>query len=284
MNNSARSIRLRLFSLLLCTTTLAACASPERESRSDNTLHKAFAEASVSSHRSAKNIARNQYRHPVETLAFFDVRAGMSVMEITPGGMWYAEILAPALKGRGRYIAAGYDSSVEGQPDYRYRQQQQLEQSIIEKPNLYGEMELVKFSPPQSIALGEPATVDRVLTFRNTHNWLRGGYADKVYTAFFEVLKPGGALGVVQHRAPQQQGEDPKRGYISEATIVAVAENAGFVLEARSEINANPKDSADHTNGVWTLPPILRMGEQDREKYLAIGESDRMTLLFRKPQ
>ena len=205
-------------------------------------------------------------------------------MEITPGGMWYAEILAPALKGHGRYIAAGYDSSVEGQPDYRYRQQQQLEQSIIEKPSLYGEMELVKFSPPQSIALGEPGTVDRVLTFRNTHNWLRGGYADKVYAAFFEVLKPGGALGLVQHRAPQQQGEDPKKGYISEATIIAVAENAGFVLEARSEINANPKDSATHPSGVWTLPPILRMGEQDRDKYLAIGESDRMTLLFRKPQ
>jgi predicted methyltransferase len=137
-------------------------------------------------------------------------------------------------------------------------------------------------SPPDGIDLGRRAP-DMVLTFRSTHGWINGGVADQIYKAFFDVLKPGGVLGIEQHRAGPKTNREAFSGYVPEETVIAIAEKAGFVLEARSEINANPKDSADHSAGVWTLPPSLRLGEQDREKYLAIGESDRMTLRFRKP-
>lgn len=248
-------------------------------------LREAFAAAAVGEHRSAANIARNQYRHPAETLDFFGIKPGMTVMEITPGGMWYTEILAPALNGRGNFIVAGYDTSVSGQSEYRYRQQAAMEKRFSEQPELYGEVSIVKFSPPDSVALGEDNSVDVIVTFRNFHGWLRGGIAQSNLQAFFDVLKPGGTLGLVQHRT-DKMAELPSgriNGYVTEQAIIELAENVGFELDAKSEINANPKDSRDHPQGVWTLPPSLRLGEQDRDKYLAIGESDRMTLRFRKP-
>lgn len=236
-------------------------------------------------HRSAKNKARNQYRHPIETLKFFGLKPEMTILEIAPGGGWYSEILAPAMRDTGVYIAGSYDPEVEDQPEYRYRQHKELLSSIDEQPDLYSQVKVATYSPPASSNLWEPNSVDMVLTFRNSHGWTRDGLIDDIYADFYSVLKPGGTLGVVQHRAPEGGDaiEWAKKGYVPETRIIEAAEKTGFVLDAKSDINANPKDLKDHDKGVWRLPPSLTLGDEDREKYLAIGESDRMTLRFVKP-
>lgn len=236
-------------------------------------------------HRSDKNKARNQYRHPVDTLAFFGLKPDMTVLEIAPGGGWYTEILAPAMRDTGVYIAGSYDTKIEGQPKYRYRQHERLLKQIDEQAELYGQVQVATYSPPDSRNLGQENSVDMVLTFRSSHGWTRAGLIDDVYADFFKVIKPGGVLGVVQHRAPEGGDaiEWAKKGYVPESRVIQAAEKAGFVLDAKSEVNANPKDLKDHDEGVWRLPPTLGLGEQDREKYLEIGESDRMTLRFKKP-
>ncbi len=243
-----------------------------------------IASAAIGAHRSAKNIARNAYRHPVETLRFFGLRDDMTVIEALPGGaLWYAEILAPVLREKGEYIAADYDPSLPDQPEYRTRGHQKMLERFAHERDVFGEPKVAKLTAPDSIDLGPPESVDMVLTFRSTHGWLASDAAESVYAAFFEVLEPGGILGVVQHRAGPATDTSKFTGYVPEETVIALATGAGFVLEARSEINANPNDTADYEGGVWTLPPSLRKGEVEREKYLAIGESDRMTLRFRKP-
>lgn len=236
-------------------------------------------------HRSDKNKARNQYRNPVETMAFFGLKPDMTVLEIAPGGGWYTEILAPAMRDTGTYIAGSYDIEVADQPKYRYRQHEALLTSIKEQPELYGQIKVATYSPPESRDLWEANAVDMVLTFRNSHGWTRTGVVDDIYADFFKVLKPGGVLGVVQHRAPESGDavEWAKKGYVPESRIIEAAEKAGFKLDGKSEVNANPQDLKDHDEGVWRLPPSLSLKDEDREKYLAIGESDRMTLRFVKP-
>lgn len=243
-----------------------------------------FEKAMNGSHRSATNRARNEYRNPDKTLRFFGVQPNMHVIEIWPGRGWYSEILAPVLSDRGKFVAASFgpDSS----PDYRPRLHAAFLEKMANEPELYGNAEVIVFDPPAHASLGEPGTADVVLTFRNTHSFIRAGVADDVFRAAYEVLKPGGVLGVVQHRGVP--GADPaessKKGYVPESHVVFLAERAGFELAARSEINANPKDTKDYEDGVWTLPPSLRKRDVDRAKYLAIGESDRMTLKFVKPR
>ena len=237
-------------------------------------------------HRSADNIARNRYRHPVGTLHFFGLEADMTVMEIWPSSGWYTEVLAPVMRDTGELQVAAYDTSIEGQPEYRYRLHKRLLGKFEAHPGIYDQVEVVPYSPPHTEDLGEPASVDMVLTFRNLHGWVQGGIAADILADFFTVLKPGGTLGIVQHRAdagadPQQSAE---QGYVPESHVREIAESAGFVFEASSEVNANPADTHDHPEGVGTLPPSLRLGEEDKEKYLAIGESDRMTLRFTKPE
>ncbi len=244
---------------------------------------KAVAKASVAPFRSPEHIARNVYRHPVETLAFFGLEDDMTVIEALPGELWYTEILAPVLREKGKLIAASFDMSAPGIVDYQKKAHELLLGRIAKEPGVFGKVGVAKLSPPNGIDLGPAGSADMVLTFRSTHGWLNGGVADQIYSAFFEVLKPGGVLGIEQHRAGPKTNREAFSGYVPEETVIAIAEKAGFVLEARSEINANPKDTADHAAGVWTLPPSLRLGDRDREKYLAIGESDRMTLRFRKP-
>jgi predicted methyltransferase len=236
-------------------------------------------------HRSAANMARNRYRHPVGTLDFFGLEPGMTVMEIWPGGGWYTEVLAPLMRDHGKLLIATWDPQVEGQPGYRYDLPKQMQATFEVHPGVYDRVGVVYYSPPESSSLGAADSVDMILTFRNTHGWVNDGLAQAIFGEFARVLKPGGVLGVVQHRAADDM--DPSitagSGYVSEEAVIALAEAAGLAFEARSEVNANPRDSHDHPEGVWTLPPSLRLGDTDREKYLAIGESDRMTLRFRKP-
>ena len=263
-----------------CFTAVLLLGSLSSPLLADESMHGLLKEAATGEHRSQANIARNTFRHPIETLTFFGLEKDMTVIEISPGGLWYAEILAPALKESGNYIAAGYDPAIDGQPEYRYRQTSKMEQRFAAE-DMFSEAAIVRFSPPQSVTLGQSGSADMVVTFRNTHGWIRDGVDELVYQAFFEVLKPGGVLGVVQHRGPSTA--EGFSGYVTEEQVITVATKAGFVLEARSQINANPRDTKDHPKGVWTLPPVLRLGDVDREKYIAIGESDRMTLRFRKP-
>ncbi|MBS7458146.1 class I SAM-dependent methyltransferase [Coralloluteibacterium stylophorae] len=229
--------------------------------------------------------ARDQYRHPAETLRFFGVEPDDTVVEITPGGGWYARVLAPYLRANGHYVAAVVDPERAGERarDYQARARDQL-QGLLADTSVYGETEIVAFDPAAP-AFGAPGSADVVLTFRNVHNWRGGGNAEAMFRGFFEVLKPGGVLGVVEHRAAQDVPDDDGTGYVGEAQVVALAEQAGFRLDGKSEINANPADTRDHPNGVWTLPPTSNLPEgADPAPFQAIGESDRMTLRFVKPQ
>lgn len=235
--------------------------------------------------RTPEFVARDAFRNPRETLNFFGVEPTHAVVEITPGGGWYAEILAPYLKDAGRYVGAIVDpasAANERARDYYAGANERLREKLAGN-EVYAKAELVEYdiSAPR---FGEDGSSDVVLTFRNVHNWMGGGQAQGMFDGFFAVLKPGGVLGVVEHRANADVPEGDRSGYVSEAQVVAFATAAGFVLEESSEVNANPNDTKDHPNGVWTLPPTLRVPEgEDVEKYRAIGESDRMTLRFRKP-
>ncbi|MFA5683861.1 MAG: methyltransferase [Lysobacteraceae bacterium] len=237
--------------------------------------------------RTPEFVARDAHRHPQETLAFFGIDADSRVVEITPGGGWYAEILAPLVRESGRYIGAVIDENAvdnERSKAYYARTNQALRDKFAAAPEVFGAAELVGVDPLAPV-FAEPGSVDAVLTFRNVHNWLgTAGQAEAMFAGFFAALEPGGVLGVVEHRAAGELPDGDRSGYVSEARVIALAEAAGFVLDASSEINANPADSKDHPNGVWTLPPSLNVPEgEDAEKYRAIGESDRMTLRFRKP-
>jgi predicted methyltransferase len=240
--------------------------------------------AIASSDRPADEVARDQYRHPRDTLEFFGLRDDMTVVELWPGGGWYTALLAPLLAEKGKLVVTNMDPSGPAD-DHSAEMARQYAARLAAKPNVFGKVEVRVLHPPSDVTLGPDGSADAVLTFRNFHNWVGAGIADKVLAAAFRVLKPGGILGVEEHRA--KADADPTKagdtGYVPEAFVIDLAQKAGFKLEDRSEINANPKDTKDWPKGVWTLPPVLRLGDQDRAKYEAIGESDRMTLRFRKP-
>jgi predicted methyltransferase len=235
------------------------------------------------SHRAEADKARDQYRHPLETLTWFGVQDNMTVVEIWPGGGWYTDILAPFLKDRGTYIAAGFDP--EGEREFQRTGAQKFKEKLAANAALFGKTKVTVLAPPTKMDIAPEGSADMVLTFRNVHNWMAGEQAENVFQAMYKALKPGGILGVVEHRGNPNVAQDPKAasGYVREDYVIKLAEEAGFKLVDRSEINANPKDTKDYAQGVWTLPPVLRLKEVDKEKYLAIGESDRMTLKFVKP-
>ncbi len=271
-----------LFGLLLAAAALPACSPvPPPPAQAS---HAALAAAAAEPSRAPANVARDRYRHPVETLAFFGVRPSDTVVELWPGGGWYTEILAPYLApGGGRLVVATLDGQLGGVAKLRDA-----------NPALYANVSAATFPVFDASTARVPAgSADVVLTFRNVHNWRMGyqrddkqDYSLEAFRQIYAMLKPGGTLGVVDHRLPEGASDERERtsGYIKVSTVRRLAEAAGFRLVASSEINANPADSADWPEGVWTLPPSLRLKDKDREKYLAIGESDRMTLRFEKPR
>jgi len=231
-------------------------------------------------HRAAADVARNASRHPVETLEFFGIRPDMRVVEIWPAGGWYSEVLAPYLNANGTYVAAHWDPDSEIK--FIAAGVKKYQDKLAEHPELYGNVEMTVLMPPEKWGLGPADSADMVVTFRNIHNWMPRGYAEDMFVKIYEVLKPGGTLGVVEHRGNPEVPQDPKAasGYVNQDFAIAMAEAAGFKLVGTSEINANPKDTKDYESGVWTLPPTMRAG--DDEKWREIGESDRFTLKFVK--
>ncbi|GAB3746288.1 class I SAM-dependent methyltransferase [Lysobacter olei] len=273
-----------LLPLLLAGCATAPSAGPNVPSQAaDASLDAAIAGA----WRDPANVARDPHRHPAQTLRFFGVTPSSHVIEITPGGGWYTEILAPYLRADGHLVAAlavAGPAQSEGLRNYLTKGNAGFRAKLAAGPAQYDRVEVREFSVPQP-AFGADGSADVVLTFRNVHNWTQWGTDQAMFDAFFRVLKPGGVLGVVDHRA--KPGTDleamKKSGYLTEARVQELAERAGFVLDARSEVNANPRDTTTHPSGVWTLPPSNRHDPEDAQMYRAIGESDRMTLRFRKP-
>lgn len=270
MSTSCKSLLLSIALFSLFTTSVFADQSLQAIISSDQ--------------RSSENIVRDGHRNPIGTLQFFDINADMQVAEIWPGKGWYTEILAPWLKqGDGKLIAAGFPADMG--PQWRMNLRQSYNNWLTTNPEWFDEVEVVEFGPGYW-QIAKDNSLDAVLTFRNVHNWVQGDVADQAFDAMFKALKPGGILGVTDHRA--KPGTDlatmKKSGYLTEALVVELAEKAGFTLAAKSDINANPADDADHPNGVWTLPPTLRIEDAQKARYQQIGESDRMTLKFVKPQ
>ncbi|MCY7280064.1 MAG: methyltransferase [Sphingomonas bacterium] len=268
---------LMLASAIAGATILAACApmAPIAATFDEGPLRI----AATTPLRSPANVMRDRYRHPVETLAFFGVRPSDSVVEIWPGGGWYSEILAPYLaQGGGSYIGAASERGLSG-----------LNKLVAAQPAAYGGVRTAAF--PVLAAGGTPVaagSADVVLTFRNVHNWMMGDkpFEAQAFAQMYAMLKPGGTLGVVEHRLPENANaeREKKSGYVKVSTVRRLAETAGFRMVAMSEINANPLDNTDYPDGVWTLPPTYTLKDKDRARYAAIGESDRMTIRFMKPR
>lgn len=232
-------------------------------------------------HRTDRNVVRDGFRHPIESLTFFGVRENSTVVEILPGsGGYYMEILAPYLKAKGRYIAANRD---ESEPPQYIADHQKLLARLKAEPVLYEKVVVTKFNPGKH-EIAPPGSADFVLTFRNLHNWVERSQIDAALADFHKALKPGGILGVVDHRGRTDLSQEAqmKSGYVREDYAIAIIEKAGFKLAGSSNVNANPKDTKDHPEGVWTLPPTYRLKDKDRAKYEAIGESDRFTVKFVK--
>jgi predicted methyltransferase len=259
---------------LLALTAVIAVSAPVAAT----TLEQAVA----GSHRSDANKARDPYRHPVQTLKFFGIKPEMTVVEISPSGGWYTEILGPYLREKGTlYAAAGNPAASEraaaGVKAFSDR--------LAAKPELYGSTKVSVFAK-DAMNIAPAGSADAVLTFRNVHNWYMGDFAPEAFKAFYAALKPGGTLGIVEHRLPEDKPDSLMKtsGYMKPSYIRAMAEAAGFKYVATSEINANPKDTKDYPKGVWTLPPNYAEGDKDKAKYAAIGESDRVTMKFVKPK
>ena len=258
---------------------LAGCAQPGPAEGDDPALKAALA----GPQRSPAFRARDAARHPYETLRFFGLQPTHTVVELAPGGGWYTEVLAPYLRPRGRLVAAHYardDGSEE-----RRRSRASFEAKLARNPEWYGGVQLATLPRGDRFEDLAPAQADQVLTFRNLHNWLEDGTLDARLRAFHAALRPGGVFGVVDHRAAPGTAlaVQQRSGYLTEALVIERVQATGLVLDAHSEVNANPRDGKDHPHGVWSLPPTLRGGDADRARFVAIGESDRFTHRYRKP-
>jgi|SRR6185312_12423780 len=271
---------LKLALLACAALAFAAMAAPQVVPDASG-IDTALTQALKGSWREPANAARDQYRHPRETLEFFGLTPSMTVVQLWPGSGWYTEILAPVLKDHGQLIDAAVPAKGYGESDGTVRYLEKLKAN----PSVYGKVKTIDFAPPEKMDLGPEGSADMVLTFRNAHNWEGDHQLLAVFQAAFKVLKHGGVLGLTDHRAAAGKtvAETFHSGYMPTDYIIQVAEKAGFKLAGQSEINANPKDTKDYPKGVWTLPPTYTLGDKDKAKYAAIGESDRMTLKFVKP-
>ena len=270
-----------LFSSVPPNAQAQAPAPAAAQTAAEGALDAAIAGA----HRGAVDKARDVYRHPKETMLFFGFKPDMTVVEIWPDSGWFAEILAPALREKGRYVAARYAVNHRTSTSGRRSGDAAFEAKMKAHPASFDRVVLSELAQPDRLAMVPPGTADMVLSFRSAHVWAYGGYENEMFMAAFDALKPGGILGVTDHRAPADwsRSKQVNSGYMSEAFVIAAAQKAGFRLDAKSEVSANPKDTKEYSKGVWALPPSLAYGEVDREKYLAIGESDRLVLKFVKP-
>ena len=258
-----------------CASTAATDSTKPATAQADAALDAAIADPA----RDPKNVLRDVHRHPRETLGFFQVKPDATIIEISPSGGWYSEILAPYLRDDGRYVAATGAAPADSGGGKRNAA---LQAKFAAAPARYDRVQWLEYDGKAPV-LGAPGAADVVLTFRNVHNWRSGGQAEGYFKAFFDVLKPGGVLGVVEHRARADVPADDSSGYVGQDQVIALATAAGFQLLGTSEVNANPADTKDHPNGVWTLPPVGRHEPAEAARYQAIGESDRMTLRFVKP-
>ncbi len=257
---------------------VAACAA----TNSRQTTAEALTGILAADYRPEENRARDRYRHPKETLLFFGIRPEMSVLEVWPEPGWYTEVIAPLLRDKGKYYAA----VIAADPESKYiaERLEKYRHKLAERPDLYDRVAVVSFPADGSDAV-PPASVDMVVTFRNIHNWMSRGTTAQAFATMYRALRPGGVLGVVEHRGNPAVAQDPKAksGYVNEEYAIKLIEAQGFRLVGKSQVNANPRDTKDYEQGVWTLPPTYRLGDKDRDKYAAIGESDRFTLRFVKP-
>jgi len=257
---------------------LAACAATSSRQSTAEALTGILA----ADYRAQENRARDRYRHPKETLLFFGIRPEMSVLEVWPEPGWYTEVIAPLVRDKGKYYAA----VIAADPESKYITQrlEKYRQKLAERADLYDHVAVVSFPADGSDAV-PPASLDMVVTFRNIHNWMSRGSTAQAFATMYRALRPGGVLGVVEHRGNPAVAQDPqaKSGYVNEDYAIKLIEAQGFRLVGKSQVNANPRDTKDYEQGVWTLPPTYRLGDKDHDKYAAIGESDRFTLRFVKP-
>lgn len=272
-------------SLVIATAMIfgsAACSSKKEEKVL--TSSEMLAKVIAGEHRAETNALRDVYRNPQETLEFFGIRPDMKVVEVSPGKGWYTEILGPYLKDKGELFLAAPPKDTES--EYFQNSNKALKELIDGHKDKYGKITYTNFEIPNAIGPIAPKdSADLVVTFRNVHGWMRSNKQKEAFQAFYDALKPGGIFGLVEHREKlgKTQDMEAKSGYVREDYVIELAESVGFQFVSKSEINANYLDSANHPEGVWTLPPALRLKDKERAYYLSIGESDRMTLKFKKP-
>lgn len=270
MNKSRFSTAIVAAGLLIGASAAYAAATPDPD----------LVNAVSSPTRNANAVARDKVRHPVDELTFFGLKPNMTVVELWPGGGYWTDILGPYLAPHGQYYVAlnapGDAEEDAGVAKFRAH--------LDSDKAHFGKIHLTTLGVGQS-NIAPPGSADLVVTFRNVHNWMDGGFADQALAACFTALKPGGILGVEEHRGDAKVAQDPKakNGYVRQDYMIALAKKAGFELVGSSEIDANPRDTKNYPQGVWSLPPTLAEGDKDRAKYLAIGESDNFVLKFRKP-
>lgn len=265
---------------LLTLLTLFSC-SKLRYGSGHKSLPGSLNEATNSSSRAPENTQRDEFQHPVETLEFFGIRPEMTVVEIAPGAGYYTEILAPYLAKQGQYVMA-VPRVPSNAPAFLIENEKKLQDILLSHPDIQTKTKFVPFEPLDKRNKTKPEFADMVITFNSIHTWVGKDSVAASFKFCYDVLKPNGILGIVQHRIPLMKKNQPKSGYLTEQAVTIMAARAGFKLVQKSEVNANPKDTADYPKGVWTLPPVYRLGEVDRDKYEDIGESDRMTLKFVK--